>query len=90
MSHSCVDSTLRPLARATVSGDNVGRLFRTGVPSMMNSCVAPELAIAYSGCRTKVAPAKLVPRVDDVFVVTMVRSLSQSKGSMVGTTKDWS
>ena len=45
-SHICVDITRRPSARATLRGQSVGRLFLTGVPSMMNICVAPESAIA--------------------------------------------
>ncbi len=45
-SHICVDVTCCPSARDTVKGFVVGRLLITGVPSIMNICVAPESAIA--------------------------------------------
>ncbi len=49
ISHICVDITRRPSANATFRGQVVIRLLRTGVPSIMNICVAPESAIASLG-----------------------------------------
>ncbi len=46
MSHMCVKMTCRPSAKITFSGHVVRHLFSTCVPSMMNSCVTPESAMA--------------------------------------------
>ena len=44
-----MDLTWHPSANATFRGQVVIRLLRTGVPSIMNICVAPESAIASLG-----------------------------------------
>ena len=54
-SHSCVDNTLQPSAKATCRGDDMGHLFWMGVPSMIKMWVAPESAMASVVLRAKVA-----------------------------------
>ena len=44
--HICVNSTLRPFAKATFSGHVILRRLWTSMPSMTNIWVAPESAIA--------------------------------------------
>ncbi len=46
ISHSCVDVTACPSTRDTCNGFVVGRLLRTGMPSITKICVAPVSAMA--------------------------------------------
>ncbi len=85
--HICVDVTCRPLARDTARGFVMGPLLITGVPSIMNICVAPESAIASLVLSGNAAPAKcggggvILSSVDVdalVFDVTTVLLLSST------------
>ncbi len=88
--HICVDVTCRPSARDTVKGFVIGHLLITGVPSIMNICIAPESAISSLVLSGNAATAKfggggvILSYVDlDVLVfdVTMVLlSLSMCVG----------
>jgi hypothetical protein len=55
MSHICVDITRKLSANATLRGQVVIRLLRTGVPSITKICVAPESAIASLGAMVNTA-----------------------------------
>ena len=83
--HICVDITLRPSARATFSGQSVGRLFLTGVLSMMKICVAPESAIAtciddgiFLSAKAITSGGEMVSRVDTFDTTTVSMSSSGS------------
>jgi hypothetical protein len=55
MSHICVDITRQLSANATLRGQVVVHLLRTGVPSITKICVAPESAIASLGVMVNTA-----------------------------------
>jgi hypothetical protein len=55
MSHICVHITWQPSANATLRGQVVFRLLRTGVPSITKICIAPESAIASLGAMVNTA-----------------------------------